>query len=306
MLEHRIAGMIDNQKFVEVAHKYGSRVMFQRQDPCPNGKAGCKVCKSRFGYRTGYHPRPMEVLEVTDTLLHEPSGTGGWIYETLSHRWRLIDQDHQPSVTVGNRVLIYGTDFTFAERRVVFLTDPPERQQKYTVHYWAYKESSMHMGHVKLDTAGGKAQGERSLNLPYVGLDQGSVSVSVGPETGSAYHLKEGDLFIPSDATMRFQQTFQVSQFTVWKPRHNFIHRIETAYYLNGPGDTEVFVDGFTYNEDTHRFVPPAGIPDKANVVILYDAAPMYFVWLDVGEFRSMGMEQKPRLALLSRYEVST
>ena len=298
LISGHIEGVGDNTKYQDVQAKgYAYRVIREYGDKCPNGVNGCKICTG-VGRRAGFHYRPIEQV----VMAYSGSGREDGKPEILRHRFLTT-----PLIitNAGGKVLLEGTDYRRKERTVTFLDsqDGVRPRETFDVSYSAYAEDWVHMQHVNVDFAGGGRKAESSLALKWANLEQGTIAMSI-PSTARGYISKVGDRFHPADATMKFDQTYDLERPNPVS-RHAFVTKIVMAYGLD-QNDHEV-ICAATWDPKTRKFsvTPPPGKAMPQKTVIIYYAAPIYTMWLDSGEFRNPMSQDHQRLVLLVRDEIN-
>jgi len=313
ILGHHLPTVGEQRVFETLGEVFGYRMVFQEADPCPNGlNVGYEQC-NHYGQRKGFHPRGWRTGDYQQTLI---VGSTLPEYTQIKHRWRIGPS--QLEREDGEESFEEGHDYALEGRKLVWLIGPPIKGVRLALKYRAYEEFSANVQHVYINFAGGGAKSESSLNLPFAVLQQGRLALSVAENT-PAYHVKEGDLFLPTDADMRFDDTFTINaakcrkelgndgiEQTVWRFRsqHKFVLEMVKAYTLNNLGTEDVPVD-CRYDLEKQEFVLRGKLKDASNVVVIYDACPIYFAYLDSGEFRSHAGQRYPRLIVLSRLEIT-
>jgi len=232
----------------------------------------------------------------------------------LGHRWvvgvpslEIFDLEaglNPPPEARFSRHLEYQKDFVLEGREVKFLGETPKPGEGYRVRYRAYEEYSVHMQHVDLGgMKRGADQSELSRFLSYAQIEQGVIAMSA-PANIPGYDLKQGDIFIPADGRMQMSQTLDLSTLPLKgrgiRSRHKLVHEVIEAYRLVKM-DTEEEEVEIEFDFDKQLWKVPESLGREGKVVVLYNATPEYFVYLDMGEFRAAMGRQFPRLTILSR-----
>lgn len=289
VLPFHIDGVVDAAKFELLNNKLGYRVIYQEAPPCPNGAEGCAICRAKGGV-VGKHPRPIAREQADSTFPVRADG----LPALLAHRWRTSPV----TVEVQGAALTEGQDFRI-EGRLLHILTPLSAGTPVRVKYEAYAEDFVHLQHAYADFAGGGRVAEKSLNLNFANIEQGVIAMSI-PNTARGFLLQQGDRFIPADATMRFTISVEKDRANL-RGRHQLIAGVAYAYGLTKSG-REVPLQA-SFNRDTFRFEIEDAEYERA--IIVYDACPIYTVYLDQGEFRQPRMQNYSRLSLLIREELS-
>jgi hypothetical protein len=293
-----IPGVFDNSKFELISNKIGYRAIFQAISECPNGQGqGCVICSDYPNSRRGYHPRPIAREAVSIDLRRRMDG----LPDMIAHRWL----DGEASIVVGGMTLMAGVDFLIVRRVINWLTPLcPQPGDAFHLSYIAYEEDWVNMQHATGAMIGLSRRSEKTLNLVAGNLTQGQIALSI-PPSSRGFMSKDGDRWLPADALMRFQYTIDLDRAN-WDCYHQFVDNVVSAFGLDSHNQ-EVPVP-ITHNALTRQFETTADhatLPQR--IVVEYDACPIYFVYLDSGEFRApMGGQDHHRLVILSREEQSS
>ncbi len=296
-LTSHIDGVFDNRRFELLDKAYGYKAIHMPVSECPRGPAtGCAICSDRPNSRKGFHPR----LITRDAVLMDVQRRADNQPEILPHRWRVDDV----SISVAGVPLTLGVDYVTYRREIRWLSAlAPLPGVTFSVAYTGYHENTVNMQHATGAMIGLARRAEQSLNLVAGNLDQGQLALSI-PPSAEGFMAKSGDRWLPADALMRFTTTI-IRDRANWDCRHLFVDRVVAAFGLDRQ-NREVQVP-ISYNAATQRFESSwedARLPEQ--IVVEYDACPIYFVYLDQGEFRApMGGQDHHRLVILSREEQS-
>lgn len=294
----QVPQLLHAEKFLEMTKRYGSRVIHQEVDPCPNGHMGCDVCKRRGSF-VGYHARTTPAEAFAVDLLRDPSPEGS-ARELIPHLHRAGPIRAEGYVSGELYEFTEGEDFTVAGREIRWI-NAPDRQTLYRLLYDAVPEHDVHLIHVAGDFAGVRRKAE-TLTFSRMGaLAQGQIGMDV--PAGALQALKVGDRITPVDGTMRYTETILARGVNF--SRHQFVKQVVRAFAVPyGESEEEVAV---TFDPVTRRFTAtvPDDMPSETQVTVVYDACPTYQVWLDQGEYRTVLGEPQPRLVVLSLLETA-
>lgn len=293
-----IPNLLNAQKFLDLSRIYGSRVIHQRVDPCPNGNRGCRICLEK-GYYTGFHHRPIPIETFHVDLLNRPSEDGE-IREIVPHRYRTGLASAFGLRNNQAADFQEGVDFTIEGRNISWV-NPPDYQTNYRLTYDAFPEADVNLIHVVGDFAGESRKAETNTFHRLGALEQGEIGISI--PKGQLLNMKLGDRITPVDGTMTFTETLQVGQYN--PSRHRFVTKVLSAFaipYLETEEPIDVAFDA----------VAGVFVIDNVNdldhgtlVTVVYEACPTYEVRNDMGEFRTVLGQQQPRLAVLTRLELA-
>ena len=285
-------------KFLEMTKRYGSRVIWQEVDPCPNGERDCEVC-SQKGYYSGFHHREVKAEAFTVALLYSPAPESG-LREVLPHVYRASRVTIEGTKNGQATTFIEGEDFVVRGRAMEWLK-PPDYQTPYYASYEAFPEYDVHLIHVAGDFAGVSRKAETNTFHRLGALQQGQLGMDI--PMGELQSLKIGDRITPVDARMIFTETLQVGGYN--PSRHRFVTGIRRAFaipYGETEEEVQVTYDAVRGVFDIHG---ASGMPQDTLVTVVYEACPTYVVWHDMGEFRTVLGQQQPRLVVLSRLEMA-
>lgn len=260
----------------------GWSVLHVPASPCPLGERGCEVCRSR-----GWHYRPPQPLEFSARVLHRPVGVPEalphhWVTEVLEVRQGAAAFPPEALAVVGGRVEWLAPE---AQR--------PPPQSYYVVRYRALPEWPVHI-------ASAKAHAEyRQWGL----IEDGDLLASIPAEASPGvrnplWDLAYQDRLVPVAATVR---DAVVIAAPAGDPLLRWVKQVVRAFRIAGspPAEQEVDVD---YDPAQRQFVA-SGVGVGERVTVVYDAAPEFVAYRDLGMFRAaMGLDF-PKLVSLKRAE---
>ncbi len=285
-----IPGVMDPAKFDLLDSKLGSRAVHQECDGCPNDANGCARCRAKGGV-VGKHPRPIARVTVDTLAVRRQDG------RPIHLEHRMLTSPLTLTAT-GGEPLAAGVDYQLSGRNLSFTSGAVSPGEQFRLQYEAYAEDWVNLQHAYSDFAGGGRKSEYSSNLRFANLEQGIIAMSIGAGA-RGYHCKTGDRYIPVDATMRFSMNVDKDRQNI-RSRHQFVGGIVRAYGVTRT-DHEVELTA-TWNRERLAFDLTG--PDYERAVIIYDACPVYTVYLDMGEFRHPQSDNHHRLVLLTREEI--
>lgn len=298
----RNRGLLHPDKHTAHATRVGHRVIYIPALACPSrvcpAKDGeCSACGLPSQLGVSYE-EPVEITNEHGLVRASPNPQ---YTESLEHRWLVAP----PTVRSGDAIFAYGTDFDLNGRNLVWREGRgPGVEADYSVAYSAYREDPVMLIHAVMYTVGGRSLGELSRNMTWGEVEQGQVVASI-PFGTSCYNVNQGDLFVVADATMRTTQKLDLT-LPSRRARNRFVvDVVRAAYHDRSGGSLRVVQAEVSYDFATREWLLPELPPEVETLAITYDYAPIYQVYLDLGEFRSPVQGPQPRLVLVIRSEVT-
>ena len=300
-------------KFLSLDTLYGHRIIYIQGRKCPAQTCAAEE-HSHFCTRCNAPASNVFSVVYDDPLiehaldsLYRPTPWDNPNYRPiLSRRWLTSE----PVVMSGGVSYARDLDYTTAGRELDWLPGRgPEPGSEYSVEYDAYAEDPVSLQHVNIGAQGGSLRAEWSTVKPFAEIDQGDLVASI-PFGTRAYDFKQGDLFVPVDASMTFDQIVEVDARIIKRSNHKWIHNLPEGFYLERQNDglNARVTTPVSYDFTTQTWVldDQAGLEAaKVNrVTITYSASPLYTVNLDAGEFRSPYRGQQAKVVLLVRADV--